>query len=173
MTTTPAPTGRLSAIIYLHANRDAVFEKGVALGLSGEALKRFSFAGYEVKVGLVVDPATGDAIISTIDDRPVAVAGPLAAGSLRDIQRGHVTTVVHRGAHGIVRASLDVKPGIELWLVEFDAGSFAAVGKDLIAACESTPLAGASRDGVNQPVPPTGNNGVRFLRGIGGEAAPQ
>jgi colicin import membrane protein len=70
----PAPqaAGTLRTTVYLHGNKESMYNAGEGLGLSGEALERFVFACYEVAVGLEVDAATGDATIVTIDDRPVS-----------------------------------------------------------------------------------------------------
>jgi phosphoribosyl-AMP cyclohydrolase len=59
----------MRVIVYLHASRETMWEKGEALGLTGEALSMFSFACYEVKVDLDVDQNTGVATIIAVDDR--------------------------------------------------------------------------------------------------------
>ena len=57
--------------VYVHANKETMFENGERLGLKGEALKTFSYACYEVAIGLEVDTKTGDAKIVTVDGREV------------------------------------------------------------------------------------------------------
>ena len=57
--------------IYVHSSRDSMWEKGEQLGLTGEALKLFSFVGCEVKLTIEVDEKTGDAVIVAADDRPL------------------------------------------------------------------------------------------------------
>lgn len=48
-----------------------MWEKGEQLGLTGEALKLFSYVGCEVKLTIEVDEKTGDAVIVAADDRPL------------------------------------------------------------------------------------------------------
>lgn len=62
----------IKAAVYLHASRESMWEKGEELGLSGEALKMFSFACTEVRVDLSVDEGTGEARIVAVDGRAVA-----------------------------------------------------------------------------------------------------
>jgi len=57
--------------IYVHSSRDSMWEKGEQLGLTGEALKLFSYVGCEVKLTIEVDEKTGDAVIVAADDRPL------------------------------------------------------------------------------------------------------
>ena len=57
--------------IYVHSSRDSMWEKGEQLGLTGEALKLFSFVGCEVKLTIEVDEKTGDAVIVAADDKPL------------------------------------------------------------------------------------------------------
>lgn len=46
--------------MYLHADRDSNYEKGRELGITDpEALRKFSFWGYEVEVEVEVDTKTG------------------------------------------------------------------------------------------------------------------
>jgi colicin import membrane protein len=65
---------RLTTTVYLHSGKEEMYEAGEGLGLSGEALKVFSFACYEVAVDLSVDPATGEAVIVAVDGRQLAEA---------------------------------------------------------------------------------------------------
>jgi hypothetical protein len=53
--------------VYLHGNRESMWEHGASLGLTGEALRNFSFACYEVEVLLDVKPGTGEALIVAVD----------------------------------------------------------------------------------------------------------
>jgi hypothetical protein len=55
--------------IYVHSSRDSMYEKGEKLGLTGEALKLFSYVGCEVKLTINVDEKTGDAVIVAVDGR--------------------------------------------------------------------------------------------------------
>jgi len=45
--------------MYLHSDKESNYEKGEELGLTGEALKNFAYALYEVKITLKVDTETG------------------------------------------------------------------------------------------------------------------
>jgi len=62
---------KIIADVYLHSSKDSMHEKGVSLGLSGDALDKFRYACYEVKIGLEVDDVTGDAVIVNVDGREV------------------------------------------------------------------------------------------------------
>ena len=55
--------------IYVHSSRDSMWNKGEQLGLTGEALKLFSFVGCEVKLTIEVDEKTGDVVIVAVDGR--------------------------------------------------------------------------------------------------------
>ena len=59
-----------TATIFLHASKEANFSVGSSIGLSGPALDRFCYAGYEVQLGLNVDDG-GNATIVTVDGRRV------------------------------------------------------------------------------------------------------
>lgn len=54
--------------VYLYGNRDLMWQEGERLGLTGEALKMFSYACYEVKVTLEIGDG-GEANIVAVDDR--------------------------------------------------------------------------------------------------------
>lgn len=56
---------------YLHGSKEAMWDKGEAIGLSGEALGRFSFALYEVEVEveLEVNEETGEANIIRVNGK--------------------------------------------------------------------------------------------------------
>lgn len=55
--------------IYVHSSRDLMYEKGEKLGLTGEALRLFSYVGCEVKLTINVDEKTGDAVIVAVEGR--------------------------------------------------------------------------------------------------------
>jgi len=55
--------------IYLHGSKEGNTDLGQRIGLKGEALNKFMYACYEVKVDLRVNMETGDAEIIKIDDR--------------------------------------------------------------------------------------------------------
>lgn len=57
--------------IYVHSSRESMWEKGEKIGLTGDALKLFSYVGCEVKLTINVDEKTGDAVIVAVDDRPL------------------------------------------------------------------------------------------------------
>lgn len=61
-----------TAVVYLHANKEGMWELGEQLGLTGEALQMFRHACTEVKVELSVDETTGEATIVKVDDRFIA-----------------------------------------------------------------------------------------------------
>lgn len=53
--------------IVLHSDKDSNFEKGEEIGLTGEALSKFSYALYEVEFEVEVDMETGEtSVISVI-----------------------------------------------------------------------------------------------------------
>jgi hypothetical protein len=56
------------ANIYLHSSKQANWELGEKLGLTGEALMMFRHACAEVKATVEVDPATGVATIVGVDN---------------------------------------------------------------------------------------------------------
>ena len=58
--------------VYLHSNKEDMWEKGEELGLKGKALEEFTYACYEVKIGLEVDEKTGLSEIISVDDRIMA-----------------------------------------------------------------------------------------------------
>ena len=55
--------------IYVHSSRESMWEKGEKLGLTGDALKLFSYVGCEVKLTIDVDEKSGDAVILAVDDK--------------------------------------------------------------------------------------------------------
>ena len=57
--------------VYLHSDRDTMYEIGEELGLTGKELENFSYSCYEVEITLKVDPKTGNAEIFQIDGRNV------------------------------------------------------------------------------------------------------
>ena len=62
---------RKSADIYVHADRDIVYDLGMNLELTGEALSLFKFACSDVRLTLEVDTNTGLATITHVDGRKV------------------------------------------------------------------------------------------------------
>lgn len=58
----------MRAIAYLHSTKEQMYDIGLRLGLSDDALKLFQFALYEVKFELEVDPETGNARIISVND---------------------------------------------------------------------------------------------------------
>ncbi len=58
--------------VYLHSNKEEMWDQGEKIGLKGEALRKFKFACYEVKITLNVNEDTGDASIVAVDDRTLA-----------------------------------------------------------------------------------------------------
>lgn len=57
--------------LYVHSTKEASYDAGKKAGLSGEALERFKFAGYEHKITYLVDKE-GHAFAIAIDDRRIA-----------------------------------------------------------------------------------------------------
>lgn len=64
----------MTATVYVHSDKESNYDTGQRLGLTGEALDMFLFACCEVKLTLDVDPDTGLATITHVDDRPVEAA---------------------------------------------------------------------------------------------------
>jgi len=58
----------MNATIYLHSSKEANWEIGQSLGLTGAALQMFKHALCEVKVDVEVDPKTGLATIVAVND---------------------------------------------------------------------------------------------------------
>lgn len=63
----------VETIIYLHASKEEMANRGNLIGLTGKALELFMYACYEVEITLSVDAATGQATIVKVDGRPVAL----------------------------------------------------------------------------------------------------
>lgn len=59
--------------VYLHSNRDSMYDCGKRLGLTGDAANMFAYACYEVKLTVDVDERTGRAVITHVDERKVEV----------------------------------------------------------------------------------------------------
>lgn len=55
--------------VYLHSDRMHMNAKGIELGLTGETLRMFEFACYEVLLVLEVNEETGEAKIIGVDGR--------------------------------------------------------------------------------------------------------
>ena len=60
--------------IYIHSSKESMYEKGVEIGLKGEALRRFVFAASEVKLTIDVDAKNGKSSIVAVDDKPLSAA---------------------------------------------------------------------------------------------------
>ena len=45
--------------VYLHSSKESMYEKGVSLGIQGDALDMFKYALSEVVVEIEVNEATG------------------------------------------------------------------------------------------------------------------
>ena len=54
--------------VYLSADRERMYQKGETLGLTGEALRVFSFTGYEEKITYAVNMETGESTPVTLND---------------------------------------------------------------------------------------------------------
>lgn len=54
--------------VYLNSSREYMYQKGEELGLTGEALRMFSFTGYEEKLTYAVDMETGASVLVAIND---------------------------------------------------------------------------------------------------------
>ena len=53
--------------LYLHADRDSMWEQADELGLSEDAARKFSCALYEVEFDVVVDRRTGEVTVLSIN----------------------------------------------------------------------------------------------------------
>lgn len=82
--------------IYVHGSRDSNWEQGEKLGLTGEALRMFSFF-CEVKLSLSVNMETGEAKIIAVDDRPLqpeANSQDFVTGQIRKRKDGSKVRIV-------------------------------------------------------------------------------
>lgn len=52
---------------YLHSSKDDNAEYGREMGLQGEALQNFRYAGYEVELDVEIDKETGNCYALTIN----------------------------------------------------------------------------------------------------------
>ena len=57
----------LKTRVYLHSDKETMWELGERLGLKGDALSMFRHALTEVEIELIVDPLTGLADITAVD----------------------------------------------------------------------------------------------------------
>lgn len=55
--------------LYLHSNKAGNYETGIELGLTGEALRNFGYALYEVGLDCDIDTETGDVVIVSCNSR--------------------------------------------------------------------------------------------------------
>jgi hypothetical protein len=60
------------AKVYLHGSKEHNYFIGEELGLKGKALENFTYACYEVEIGLEVDKKTGDSKIISVDGSPIS-----------------------------------------------------------------------------------------------------
>jgi len=61
----------MTAVLYAHISKESCYEVGHKLGLRGEVLRLFTYAGTEFKLTMDVDEATGRAVVTHVDDRLV------------------------------------------------------------------------------------------------------
>lgn len=59
--------------IYVHAGKENAYSASEAAGLTGEALNKAAYLGYEHKLSFEVDPKTGDGKLVAVDDRKLEV----------------------------------------------------------------------------------------------------
>ena len=63
--------------LYLHTNKEGMYEMGGEIGLEGPAQDDFRYVGYEVDVRIVVDEDTGEALATHLNgsklEKPVKV----------------------------------------------------------------------------------------------------
>jgi len=57
--------------VYVHGTKESMYDKGVELGLTGEALDNFKYTGYEVELEIEVNKETGDSTIIAVNDVPL------------------------------------------------------------------------------------------------------
>lgn len=58
----------LTTKMYLHSSKEQSYDKGVELGLKGEALEYFMYTCYEVELDVVVDKKNGEAFITAVNN---------------------------------------------------------------------------------------------------------
>jgi hypothetical protein len=59
----------MKTILYIHSEKETLYEIGEELGLTGEALQNFSYALYEVDFEVDVDEKTGDITILKVNGK--------------------------------------------------------------------------------------------------------
>ncbi len=57
--------------VYLHSSKESMYDKGVNLGLKGDALNKFMYACYEVELTLDIDRTNGEYNIVAVNGLPV------------------------------------------------------------------------------------------------------
>lgn len=57
--------------IYVHGSKESMYDKGVELGLTGDALHYFTFTGNEIELEILVDTVTGESTIVAVDGKAV------------------------------------------------------------------------------------------------------
>lgn len=63
--------GKKTVTVFVHSDKETMYEKGEEIGLDGPALREFTYALYEVKIDIEVDTKTGKTVIVAVDDRKV------------------------------------------------------------------------------------------------------
>lgn len=61
----------MKADVYVQESKENMYDKGLKLGLTGEALKNFMYTGYEVTLTVEIDEKTGNSTIIAVDGKPV------------------------------------------------------------------------------------------------------
>jgi hypothetical protein len=74
--------------IYVHKNKEDIWDKAEELGLQGQAKKDFMYALTEVKLTLEVDMDTGKSEIIAVDDRLIADVDSCCAHEKRNMNGG-------------------------------------------------------------------------------------
>lgn len=58
----------IKTTMYAHGSKDSNWDRGESLGLSGNALREFSYSLYEVKFSVEVNRKTGHAMCTHVND---------------------------------------------------------------------------------------------------------
>jgi hypothetical protein len=61
----------IQTTLYFHSSKEDNYYTGMDLGLIGEALHRFRYAGYEISVGVEVNPETGETFATSFAGLPL------------------------------------------------------------------------------------------------------
>ena len=57
--------------VFIHSNKDEMYETGKKLGLTGQALAKFKYALMEIPVDIEVNPLDGSYVIKRVDGKKV------------------------------------------------------------------------------------------------------